>query len=97
MDPSPLKPQMFFYVYLLKSLITNHFYIGFTDNLEIRLEKHNRGLVYWTKRYKPWQIIYYEAYRSKSDALLREKQLKRFAKGFAQLKRRLSGTLGLQR
>ncbi len=86
---------MFFYTYLLKSEKKDAFYIGFTDNLDKRLEKHNRGEVYWTKRYIPWKIIYYEAYLSKEDALNREKQLKRFAKGFAQLKRRLANTIKL--
>ncbi len=86
---------MFFYTYLLRSEISGEFYIGFTDNLDERLEKHNQGKAYWTKRAEPWSLVYYEAYLSKSDALNREKQLKRFAKGFAQLKRRLQNTLML--
>lgn len=86
---------MFFYTYLLKSEKENKFYLGFTDDLDKRLEKHNNGEVYWTKRYKPWKMIYYEAYLSREDALNRERQLKRFAKGFAQLKRRLMNTIKL--
>lgn len=86
---------MFFYVYLLKSINYDHFYIGFTNDLKTRVEKHNRGEVYWTKRMKPWKLIYFEGYLSKEDALKREKQLKRFAKGFAQLKRRLVNTIKL--
>ena len=86
---------MFFHVYILKSEKDNRFYIGFSDDLEKRLEKHNQGKAYWTKRHKPWKLIYYESYLSKIDALNREKQLKRFAKGFAQLKRRLQNTLRL--
>ncbi|OGY96705.1 MAG: hypothetical protein A2122_01010 [Candidatus Liptonbacteria bacterium GWB1_49_6] len=88
---------MFFYIYLLRSLRDERFYIGFTTDIGARLEKHNLGKVYWTKRSLPWKLVYYEAYISKMDALTREKQLKRFAKGFAQLRRRLPGTLKLQR
>ncbi len=62
-----------------------------------RLEKHNQGKVYWTKRSGPWQLVYFEGYRAKEDTLRREKQLRRFAKGFAQLKGRLWETLKLQR
>jgi len=86
---------MFFYVYVLKSMINDKLYIGFADDIKKRLEKHNRGEIYWTKRHKPWRLIYFEGYLSKQDAINREKQLKRFAKGFAQLKRRLKLTLAL--
>lgn len=39
------------------------------------------------------ELIYCEAYRSKADALIREKRLKQFAKGFASLKGRLRYSL----
>ncbi len=94
MDPSPLELMiMFFYIYVLQSQKNKRFYIGFTDNLKKRIEKHNRGEVYWTKRHIPWKLMYFEGYRSKIDALNREKNLKHFAKGFAQLKNRLIQTL----
>ena len=67
---------MFFYVYLLKSLNFNEFYIGYTNNLRERLEKHNHGLVFSTKRYMPWQLIYYEACLNQEDAKRREKYFK---------------------
>ena len=86
---------MFFYVYILQSVKEKRLYIGFTHNLKERLEKHNQGEVYWTKRYMPWRIMYFEGYRSKEDALEREKKLKRFAKGFAQLKGRIKNSLKL--
>jgi len=40
---------MFFYVYLLKSIVAGRFYVGFTNDLRSRLEKHNSGKVYWKK------------------------------------------------
>lgn len=82
-----------FYVYILKSKENDRFYIGFTNNLKERIKKHNRGEVYWTKRYMPWKLVYYEAYTSRQDALERERQLKRFAKAFGQLKRRARRSL----
>jgi len=66
-----------YYVYLLESLIDKTWYIGFTpDSPFNRLKKHNSGLVYYTKRKKPWKIIYFEAYLMESDATGREKFLK---------------------
>lgn len=67
---------MFYYVYVLLSQ-TDNFYIGFAPyRPEERLEKHNQGLVPSTKPYRPWKLIFYEAYLDQEDALRREKYLK---------------------
>ena len=82
-----------FYVYILKSNKDNSLYVGFTDDLRVRLVKHNQGLVKSTKNLRPLILVYYEAYRSKKDALIREKRLKHFAKGFTSLKGRIKNSL----
>ena len=82
-----------FYVYLLKSEYNGSLCIGFAPDLRERFYKHNQGLVRSTKRFMPWRLVYYEAYVAKQDAVMREKQLKRFAKGFASLKGRLHNSL----
>jgi len=85
-----------FCVYILRSKLDKSFYIGFAENLKERLAKHNKGLVLSTKNLRPMELIYAEAYKSKKDALIREKRLKQFAKGFASLKGRLKYSLMLQ-
>lgn len=85
-----------FYVYVLKSKINNKVYVGFSDNLKKRIKKHNQGLVQSTKNLRSLTLIYYEAYLSKKDALIREKRLKQFAKGFASLKNRIKNSLILE-
>ena len=82
-----------FYLYLLKSKKDNSLYLGFAPNLKVRLLKHNQGLVQSTKNLRPWELIYYEAYKSKMDALIREKRLKQFKKGYASLKGRIKNSL----
>jgi putative endonuclease len=67
---------MFFYTYVLKSLKDNKLYIGWTDDLKSRLEKHNKGKVRSTKDRRPFNLIYYEACKSKVNAVKREKTLK---------------------
>lgn len=84
-----------FFVYILRSKLDNSFYIGFAPNLKARLEKHNQGEVQSTKNLRPMELIYFEGYKSKEDALIREKRLKRFAKGFASLRGRLQHSLML--
>ncbi len=65
-----------FYVYVLLSTINKDIYIGFTEDLKNRFLLHNEGKVKSTKAYKPWILVYYEAYKSKKDVTKREKELK---------------------
>ncbi len=67
---------------------SNELYVGYTSNLKQRLVEHNQGLNLSTKRYMPWEIIYYEACLNKKDAIGRENYLKT-TQGGRMLKRRL--------
>ncbi len=84
-----------FYMYVLKSKKDDSLYIGFAPDLRARFLKHTQGLVMSTKNLRPLSLIYYEAYKSKKDALFREGQLKRFAKSYSMLKRRIYNSLML--
>ena len=66
-----------FYVYLLRSTKNRKYYTGFAQDLVSRFSKHNKGLVNSTRGGRPWELIYYEAYSSKKDALMRENRLKK--------------------
>ena len=68
-----------YYVYVLKSTINGDLYIGSCQNLKIRFEEHNSGKSSSTKAYRPWLLVYYEAYGNKKDIGIREKQLKNHA------------------
>lgn len=66
-----------YYVYVLISESDkNWLYVGYSSNLKERLERHNSGKVKSTKNKKPFVLIYYEAFKNKTDALAREKNLK---------------------
>jgi len=65
-------PKIMYYVYLIKSLNKNWVYTGSTENLRKRFQEHNSGQVKSTKACKPFQLIYYEAYKNKNDAKKRE-------------------------
>lgn len=77
-----------FYVYILKSKKDNNFYIGSTNDLKRRINEHNSGLVFSTKSRMPFELVYYEAYKSEGDARKREKNLKLRSRAFAKLKKR---------
>ncbi len=82
-----------FYLYILKSKKDGSIYIGHTNDLKRRFEEHNKGLSKYTKFKMPFELIYYEAYKSKADAKYREKNLKRFAQAYTQLKKRIKNSL----
>jgi len=65
-------------VYILKSDVTGKFYIGHTENIFNRLNRHNRGLVRSTKHGVPWKIIYTEDFVDKNSAYKRELQVKSY-------------------
>ena len=79
---------MFHYVYFIESISSEEYYIGYSTNLRQRIQAHNEGKNRSTKRYKPWRLIFYEAYRDEHDAKRREKYLKT-SQGSRALKRML--------
>jgi putative endonuclease len=74
--PSSELSAMFCYVYVLRSLLNDSLYIGFSHNLKKRITEHNKGLSPATQAYKPWELLYYEAHLNEEDARRRENYLK---------------------
>ncbi|HLD35706.1 MAG TPA: GIY-YIG nuclease family protein [Planctomycetota bacterium] len=67
---------MAFYVYILKSIKDNSFYIGQTRNLEERLQRHNSGRSRFTSGKRPWKIVYSEECATREFAQKRENEIK---------------------
>ena len=68
-----------YYVYLLASKKYGTLYIGVTSNLIKRVYEHKESLVDgFTKKYKVHQLVYYEVHDDAHEAILREKQIKRW-------------------
>jgi putative endonuclease len=66
-----------YYVYALYSVVYKKIYIGFTSNLDQRLNSHNHPLNKgYTAKFKPWELLYSESHDKKESAIKREKQLK---------------------
>jgi putative endonuclease len=66
----------YYYVYVLHSLKDHKFYVGYTSNLQKRLDDHKNGLVRSTKYRLPVDLIYWEGCLNQQDATRREKYLK---------------------
>ena len=65
-----------YYTYVLRSRKDGKMYTGFTKDLKLRFEQHERGHVQSTRHRRPLELIYYEACLSEDDALRRERYLK---------------------
>ena len=69
-----------YFVYLIvsKNKIKKRFsYVGYTVDLEKRLNLHNSGKGAKFTRGKKWKLVYYEEYDSKSKAMKNEYRLKK--------------------
>ncbi len=82
----------FFYVYILYILQSNAkaggFYVGFTEDLQARLKKHNAGEVPHTAKSRPWRIKTAIAFPERERAIEFERYLKS-SSGRAFAKKRL--------
>lgn len=83
-----------YYVYVLFSLKSKRLYTGSTNDLKRRFKEHNDGLGgAYSKRNRPFILVFYEAFIAKSDAL---KQEKFYKSGYGRevLQNKIKGSLG---
>ncbi|HEX9825226.1 MAG TPA: GIY-YIG nuclease family protein [Flavobacteriaceae bacterium] len=66
-----------YYVYIIQSKKDSSFYIGYTGNLDKRVNDHNLGKSTYTKTKTPWELVYYETFEIKLEAIKRERFLKK--------------------
>ncbi len=66
-------------VYILASYKNGTLYIGVTSQLQQRIWQHKNSVCDgFTKKYKVFSLVYFEQYDDMENAILREKQLKRW-------------------
>ncbi|MCC6289715.1 MAG: GIY-YIG nuclease family protein [Chitinophagaceae bacterium] len=65
-----------FYVYILQSMKDFSFYIGQCSDLDKRMSKHTDGLSKYTATKRPWKLVYFELYKTRTEAITREKYIK---------------------
>ena len=63
------------YVYILKCR-DGTYYHGYTKDLKKRLSQHQAGESRPTRRKLPLELVYFETFTNKTDAMRRERQLK---------------------
>ena len=76
------------YVYILQSEKNGNLYKGSTQDLKVRIKKHNNGEVSHTSHERPWNIVFYATFKNREKAIMFEKYLKS-GSGIAFMKKRL--------
>ena len=68
------------YTYILRCK-DDTLYCGWTNNLEKRLESHNSGNgAKYTKYRRPVELVYYETFATKEEAMRREYEIKQMSR-----------------
>ena len=65
-----------FYAYVIQSKKDGSLYKGHCEDLELRLRQHNSGSTASIKNKVPFEIVYFEAFNSREEAIIREKYYK---------------------
>ncbi len=69
-----------YYVYIMTNK-SNTLYIGITGNLTVRIYQHKYKLVKgFTLKYNISKLVYYEVFDNPEEAIIREKQIKRWTR-----------------
>ncbi|MCF8374389.1 MAG: GIY-YIG nuclease family protein [Bacteroidales bacterium] len=69
---------MNYFVYILYSKSLDKYYVGYTENIEARIAKHNSKHKGFSGKAKDWEVVYSESHDSKYEALKRETQIKKW-------------------
>ena len=83
-------------MYILINKKRNKTYVGITNNLARRLKEHNEGKSLYTSRFGPWNVIYVEYFKKRSEARSREKYFKSAA-GRRKMKKNIVGPASRRR
>jgi len=66
-----------YFIYIIYSVSHNVYYKGFSEDVERRLQFHNDNRSKYTSNKGPWVLVYTESFENKTEALKREKILKK--------------------
>ena len=67
---------MVYFVYVLQSQKDGQFYIGQTQDLELRFEKHSKGCSTYTAKFRPWCLVWFAEFETRKEACAQIKLLR---------------------
>ena len=70
---------MDFFIYILRC-IDKTLYVGQTNNIEKRIEEHKTGLVAYTSRKLPIELVYVQICQERKTAFALEQKIKKWSR-----------------
>ncbi len=71
---------MSYFVYILESVTKGRYYVGQTENLKQRLDRHNAGRNESTKGGVPWELKWWKEFETRSESMEEETRIKKLKK-----------------
>ena len=68
---------MSYSVYIIFSARLDRYYVGYTEDIEVRLQQHNQGISDYTSVAQDWVLLYSEKFDTRQCAKSREMEIKR--------------------
>ena len=65
-----------FLAYVVRSIGTGYLYKGHCENLHERLKQHNSGMTESIRMHVPFEVVYFESFETREEAIRREKYFK---------------------
>lgn len=65
-----------YYAYVIRSLVVPFLYKGHCQDLDKRLRQHNSGMTRSIKKLGPFEIVYFEVFETRAEAIARETYFK---------------------
>jgi putative endonuclease len=69
--------RMAYHVYIIYSAKLDRYYVGYSEDLDKRLEQHNSGISVFTSSVNDWKLRHEELFSSREEAMKREKEIKK--------------------
>jgi putative endonuclease len=66
-----------YFTYIIYCDVIDKYYIGSTNDLERRLQDHQRGKDRFSRQGKNWQLKHFETFHTRQQAYERELEIKR--------------------
>ena len=71
-----MQSNVLVFVYILQSEASGRYYVGVSENPDLRLQEHNRGQTQSTRTGRPWRKVWLEGHDNRAIALAREREIK---------------------
>jgi putative endonuclease len=66
-----------YYTYIIYSKKVDRYYVGYTSDLEERLQRHHDNKISYTGKRGPWTLVWYQPFESATQAYACERTIKK--------------------